>query len=98
MDGGKTLVIVNSHMSAYDEGGVIRKAQLDMLTSFMAEEYEKGNWVIVGGDFNHTLGQEFREAFPSEQATPEWAKVLDAETQILHMRKERTTPPFWMAL
>ena len=79
VDGGKTLVLVNSHMSAYDEGGVIRKAQLDMLTSFMAEEYEKGNWVIVGGDFNHSLGQEFREAFPSEQVIPEWAKVLDDE-------------------
>lgn len=49
------LVIVNVHMSAYDEGGVIRKAQKDELNRFLQEVYSKGYYVIVGGDYNHDL-------------------------------------------
>lgn len=77
VEGGKTLVLINSHMSAYDEGGVIRQKQLELLSSFIAEEYNKGNWVIIGGDFNHALGEEYLDAYPSEQVVPVWAKVLD---------------------
>ena len=52
---GKYLVLINSHMSAYDEGGTIRNKQLQELNEFMLEEYDKGNYVICGGDFNHDL-------------------------------------------
>ena len=79
VEGGKTLVLIHSHLSAYDEGGVIREKQLEMLKSVMTEEYNKGNWVIVGGDFNHVLGSEYLNAYPSKQVVPEWAKVLDNE-------------------
>ena len=51
----KQLVLINLHMSAYDEGGTIRAAQLKMLNGVLAEEYAKGNYVIAGGDFNHCL-------------------------------------------
>ena len=60
---GKELVLVNSHMSAYDEGGKIRVQQLELLNSVMAEEYEAGNYVIVGGDFNHAMGEAVAEGF-----------------------------------
>lgn len=74
--GDKELVLINSHMSAYDEGGVIRAAQMEMLCSVLSEEARKGNYVIVGGDFNHALcGTE--EAFPSEQQVPEWVYPFD---------------------
>lgn len=79
IDNGKYLVVINSHMSAYDEGGVIRSAQLDMLKSIMSEEYEKGNYVIVGGDFNHILSQEMVDFYPSGQQTPQWIAVLSEE-------------------
>ncbi len=70
------LVLINSHMSAFDEGGVIRKQQLAMLTGVMRDEYAAGNWVVVGGDFNHALaGSE--GIYPSQQQTPEWVSVLD---------------------
>lgn len=55
VENGKELIIINSHMSAYDEGGVIRNKQLHELHDFMTSETEKGNYVICGGDFNHDL-------------------------------------------
>ena len=51
----KTLFIINSHMSAYDKGGVIRKTQLQELNDFILKCQENGDYVIVGGDFNHDL-------------------------------------------
>ncbi len=78
VEGGKELVLINSHMSAYDEGGTIRAQQLKMLNEVMAEEYAKGNYVIVGGDFNHELADSFG-TFPSEQKQPTWAYKLTDE-------------------
>lgn len=47
----KQLVLVNLHLEAYDDGeGKI--AQTNQLRDFIAAEYEKGNYVIAGGDFN----------------------------------------------
>ena len=50
---GKNLYIVNSHMSAYDKGGVIREKQIKELNDFL--DSKKDEYVIVGGDFNHDL-------------------------------------------
>jgi len=79
VEGGKELVLVNSHMSAYDEGGTIRARQLELLNSVMEEEYRAGNYVIVGGDFNHALGEAVAEGFPSEQKFPAWVSILTQE-------------------
>lgn len=50
----KKLVIVNLHLEAYDDGeGKI--AQTKQLREFIQSEYEKGNYVIAGGDFNQTF-------------------------------------------
>ena len=50
----KELVIVNLHLEAYDNGeGKI--AQTKFLMQVLQEEYEKGNYVIAGGDFNQTF-------------------------------------------
>lgn len=78
VDGGRELVLINSHMSAYDEGGTIRAQQLTMLNEVMREEYAKGNYVIVGGDFNHELADSFG-TFPSTQKQPTWAYPLTDE-------------------
>ena len=52
---GKEFVLINSHRSAYDEGGVIRDTQIKELHSFRKSEADKGNYVIAAGDFNHDL-------------------------------------------
>ena len=76
VDNGRELVLVNSHMSAYDEGGTVRAAQMDTLCAFLAAEYAAGNYVVVGGDFNHALGGT-ETAFPSQQQVPEWVYPFD---------------------
>ncbi len=51
---GKELVIAVLHLEAYDEGeGKI--AQTKAVADFIRAEYEAGNYVIAGGDFNQTF-------------------------------------------
>lgn len=52
-DNGKELVLFNVHLSAYGGSDEIRSAQMNMLFSDMKDEYEKGNYCVTGGDFNH---------------------------------------------
>lgn len=76
--GGKTLSVISLHMSAYDEGGVIRKQQAEMLKLALQAEYEKGHYVIAGGDFNQDLIGDL-ERYPSEQKIPEWVATYEAK-------------------
>ena len=73
---GKDLVLINNHMSAYDEGGVYRAKQLDLLCGIMAQEYAAGNYVIVGGDWNHALANS-AELYKSQQLVPPWVALFD---------------------
>ncbi len=68
---GKQLVLMNSHMSAYDAGGTIRKKQLALLNQVLKAERDKGNYVIAGGDMNHDIAGTIQH-FPSEQKVPGW--------------------------
>ena len=59
----RQLVLVNLHLEAYDSGeGKI--AQTKQLMDFLKQEYEKGNYVIAGGDFNQVFPGAL-EAFPN---------------------------------
>ena len=53
VENGKELVIYNVHLSAYGGSDEIRTAQMTMLFNDMKAEYEKGNYCVCGGDFNH---------------------------------------------
>ena len=55
VENDKNLYIVNSHMSAYDKGGIIRETQVKELNDFLKTCKDNGDYVIVGGDFNHDL-------------------------------------------
>lgn len=52
VENGTELVLINTHNEAFDEGGNIRKAQMESLKEFVLNEYNSGNYVIVGGDWN----------------------------------------------
>ena len=70
------MVIINAHLSAYDEGGVIRREQLEFLNTILAEENTAGNYVIVGGDFNHDIASS-SELWESDFKKPEWVYQLN---------------------
>ena len=53
VENGKELVIINVHLSAYGTDGDLQQRQLTMLFGDMQAEYEKGNYVICAGDYNH---------------------------------------------
>lgn len=52
VDNGKELVLINVHLSAYGAGDDIKTKQINMVMEEMKKEYEAGNYVICGGDFN----------------------------------------------
>ncbi len=78
-------------MSAYDKGGVVRAKQLVMLNEFFKEEYEKGNYVLLGGDFNHDIANSsdlkegdpnykgYESYFMTDEMHPEWVAHLDED-------------------
>lgn len=55
----KYLVLVNVHLDAYESGSSGRLAQTKQIIAFMTEEYNKGNYLIVGGDFNQELRKDY---------------------------------------
>ncbi len=77
-DSDKKLVLINLHMSAYDEGGVYRAKQLQMLADFVNTEYEAGNYVIAGGDWNHDIANSIH-TFPTKMEVPDWVAQISAE-------------------
>lgn len=72
VDNGKELILINLHLSAFDQGGSIRKQQLDYLHAYVTTEYEKENYIIIGGDWNHILPETDPQRFPAVQARPSW--------------------------
>ena len=70
------LVLVNLHLEAYDDGEG-KAAQTKVLTEFLLKEYEAGNYVIAGGDFNQTFPGGL-DSFPIKDASLWTPGVLDA--------------------
>lgn len=48
------LVLINLHLEAYDDGEGKRE-QTEQLVQLLQQEYEAGNYVIAGGDFNQRI-------------------------------------------
>ena len=87
VENGKELILINIHMSAYGNSDEIRERQIGLLRQVMEEEYAKGNYVIVGGDFNHDLKSEengdgeyasWAYPFPRESLPEEFSFCIDA--------------------
>lgn len=74
--GGKELVLLNSHLSVFDKGGKIRKLQLAYIKKRLLDEYEKGNYVIAGGDWNHGLPGSDPKLFKATMARSGWYMTL----------------------
>ncbi len=51
LQNGKELIVINMHLEAYDDGGV-KKQQMAVMKKYVEAEYAKGNYVVIGGDWN----------------------------------------------
>lgn len=60
------LVLVNLHMSAYDASGTLREQEMAFLKTFLEEQNQLGNYVIVGGDFNQTF-PDAKDIYPTTE-------------------------------
>ena len=87
VENGKELCLYNVHLSAYGNSDEIRAGQIGVLCDDMQADYEKGNYVICGGDFNHDLkNKEFDPEneyswaypFPREMLPDNFSLCIDA--------------------
>lgn len=97
VENGKELCLYNVHLSAYGNSDEIRAGQVGMLCEDMRADYEKGNYVICGGDFNHDLKNKERNTeneyswaypFPRELLPENFSLYLDSFTD-----EEKATMP-----
>ncbi|NOX94242.1 MAG: hypothetical protein GXP04_03845, partial [Alphaproteobacteria bacterium] len=49
---GGEWTIINLHLSAFDDSANVRKQQLRAVFDFAEEEFSKGQFVVIGGDWN----------------------------------------------
>lgn len=62
LSNNKHLVLLNTHNSYYVTNDSLRKIELDIIREKMLEEYNAGNYVIAGGDWNR-LPTKFNDVF-----------------------------------
>ncbi len=78
-DSEKELVVINIHLSAYDDG-TVRNRQMRLLREFALKESGKGNSVIIGGDWNQRIPSVSKDQF-GKYTTDEkyllWAQKID---------------------
>lgn len=80
VENSKELILINTHLSAYGTDAAQGNAQLEMLFEDMKKEYDKGNYVICGGDFNHDFLVNSREYFnPGTDKIYSWCNPFPDE-------------------
>ena len=99
----RQLVLINLHLEAYDDGeGKI--AQTNQLRDFITAEYQKGNYVIAGGDFNqvfpgslerypNTHPENWEPGVLDEKLLPEgWTLACDLSTPTCRLLNQPYNP------
>ena len=79
VDNGKELILYTAHLSAYTSDGTIATQQLELLTADMQREFEKGNYVVCGGDFNKDLLGDSSRYFGMSAGDNTWAQPFPTE-------------------
>ena len=66
-DTKKELIIINIHLTAYKKNHIERIKQLNYILDIAKKELDKGNYVVIGGDWNIDLFSETNKLnLPSE--------------------------------
>jgi endonuclease/exonuclease/phosphatase family metal-dependent hydrolase len=73
---GKEWVLINLHLSAWDAKGDIRDQELAFTKDFASKEYNLGNYVVIGGDWNSVLPGVRADQFPSRDKPSRYLKIL----------------------
>jgi len=91
LNNGKELIVINTHNSAYDDGS-LREEQMNFMKNILLKEYEEGNYVVVGGDWNQTphgfipefdgniFDEEDLTYIDAEYPAADWTWAFDATT------------------
>lgn len=74
VENGKYLCLYNVHLSAYTKDESIVKNQITMLIDDMKKEYDSGNFIVCGGDFNQDLLGDSPALFGTPVIENSWAK------------------------
>lgn len=76
VENGRELVLYTVHLSAYTSDGTVATEQLKLLLADMQSEYEKGNYVVCGGDFNKDMPGDSSVIFGVSGEEYTWAQPL----------------------
>lgn len=83
VENGRELVILNTHTSAYGTDGDLQTQQMKKMFDDMKAEYDKGNYVIAGGDWNHDFTGDSKyklnNATPKDLEALSWCAEFPAE-------------------
>ena len=96
LSNGKSLILINLHLEAYDDGSGKRK-QSEMLMNIIKDEYSRGNYVIAGGDWNQTFDMNLNKKFNPNPVDKTWKpnelskSLLNSEFKIYY---DSTTPSY----
>lgn len=102
---GKEFVLINTHMSAFDDGS-LKQQEMQYLKNYILAEYSKGNYVVVGGDWNqsppnfplNTFGENYKVDFfkltnvNSDFMPTEWKWVFDSKSPTNRYLNESYSP------
>lgn len=96
-------VVMNIHLSAFDEGGNIRVQQFEKLLEIAASYYKGGKHVVIGGDWNmqltptdfpNTTKQEdlfWLKTLPHEKLPADWQLVFDTNVATVRTNERAFT-------
>jgi endonuclease/exonuclease/phosphatase family metal-dependent hydrolase len=89
VDRAQEWVFVNIHLSAFDKDQSLRRLQLETIFNFAKHELQKGNFVVIGGDWNMKIAptmfpckyfpnnQFWAGDFPMESLPEDWKFAVD---------------------
>ena len=83
--GGKQLVVINLHLTAFDSVGNMRQIESAFVRERILQEQQLGHYVIVGGDWNSAL---------PGVSTPACDKAQDDRSWLIDMPAD-FAPPGW---
>lgn len=52
LEGSKELIVLNIHLTSDGKGRVLEQQQMAFLKEHVLKEFEKGNYIVAGGDWN----------------------------------------------